>query len=181
MISSKQKSIIKNIPPDNSIKYTSAGTFFTDGKLVLCGYQPNKKLPSINGLGGKKDPNDKTYIETAIRETLEELFDIVPDKQIIKYINLKIIHKNLIIQQNYYMLVYSFEDLELILQLLNQKEITSNLYDIFPRTISDLIFFRKIDSKKNSEISHLCLLPIVTDVNIHSNLIKDITLFLLHD
>lgn len=161
---------------DTSIKYTTAGSFFTDGNLVLCGYQQNKSINNISGFGGKKELTDKTYIETAIRETLEELFNIKPDKELINIINLNIIHKKLIVIDNYYMLTYTFEDLELILQLLNKKNTISKLYDIFPLTISELIFNRKIDS--NNEISHLCLLPLKENVVINNDFIKDINYFL---
>lgn len=177
MITTTQKPILISTLSDNSIKYTSAGCFFTDEKLVLCGYQANKKNPSISGFGGKKNESDKTYIDTAIRETLEELFDIIPDKQIIKYIILKIIHKKIIVQNNYYMLVYTLDDLELILDILIQKEITSKLYDVMPRTISELIFKRKIN--EISEISHLCLLPNINKINIHHDFVQDINSFQL--
>jgi hypothetical protein len=170
----KQKSIVSIINIDSSVKYISAGSFFTDGKLVLCGYQQNKN--NISGFGGKKELADKTYIETAIRETLEELFDIKPDKEIIYLINLNIIHKKLCIIDNYHMLIYTFHDLETILQLLNKKNITSNLYEMFPLTISELILNRKIDSK--SEIFHLCLLPLKENVVINNDFIKDINYFL---
>lgn len=167
-----EKSILSSVKIDNSIQYNSAGSFFTDGNLVLCGYQLNKKIPNISGFGGKREDTDKTYIETAIRETLEELFDIIPDSEIIKLINMNLIHKKLIIQDKYYMLVYTFDDLELILTILNQKEITSKLYDIFPINITDLIFKRKFEIK--SEISHLCLLPLKENIIINNDFIQDV-------
>jgi len=147
---------------------SSAGAFFTDGKLVLCGYQKN----NISGFGGKKELTDKTYVETAIRETLEELLDIKPDKEIIYLINLNILHRMLFVQNNYNMLIYTFHDLEMILHLLNKKNITSKLYDVFPLTISELIFNRKIDT--NSEISQLCLLPLKENILINNDFINDI-------
>jgi hypothetical protein len=172
----KQKSIISTTNIDISLKYTSAGSFFTNEKLVLCGYQQNKKISNISGFGGKKELKDKTYIETAIRETLEELFDIIPDKEITNIINMNIIHKNVLIQDEYCMLTYTFDDLETILHILNKFQIKSNLYDNFPLTISELIFNRKIDSK--SEISHLCLLPLKENILIDNDFIKDINYFL---
>jgi hypothetical protein len=171
-----KKHLISTSIMDTSIQYTTAGSFFTDGNLVLCGYQRDKSINNISGFGGKKELMDKTYIETAIRETLEELFNINPDKELITIINLNIIHKKLLVIDNYYILTYTFEDLELILQLLNKKNITSNLYDIFPLTISELIFKRKLDS--TNEISQLCLLPLKENVVINNDFIKDINYFL---
>ena len=172
----KQKSILSIINIDSSVKYISAGSFFTNGNLVLCGYQKNKSINNISGFGGKKELTDKTYIETAIRETLEELFGIHPDKELINIINLNIIHKKLCVIDNYHMLTYTFEDLELILSILNKNNITSILYEIFPLTISELILNRKVDF--NNEILHLCLLPLKENVVINNDFVKDINYFL---
>jgi len=154
--------------------YDSAGILFISNNMVLGGYQKN----AISGFGGKKELSDKSYIETAIRETLEELFDIIPTSDLITMININIIHKKLIINQNYYMLVYTFEDLELILELLNKNNITSHLYDKFPVTISDLIMKRK--QNLNSEISCLCLLPLKQNISINKLFIQDINDYLFH-
>lgn len=179
MINNKvKKSILSSDNPDNSIKYNYAGSFFTDQKLVLCGYQQNKKIPNLSGFGGKKEDIDKTYIETAIRETIEELFDIKPDRDTIKYINHNVIYKRLVIQNNYYMLVYTFDDLEIMLDILHKKEITSKLYTDFPKTISELIFNRNFNVK--SEISYLCLLPLKENISINFELIQDINSVLIH-
>jgi len=157
-----------------------AGIFFTNGELVLCGYQSNKKIPNISGFGGKKEDNDKTLMHTAIRETLEELFNIKPDIELIDNIIL-IFNTNkitrLIINNDYYLVIYSFDNLELLLQLLQKNNIHSNLYDKFPSNISELIFTRKIDV--NVEISHLCLLPLKEKLKINSDFIKDINHFLV--
>lgn len=172
----KQKSVLSTTNIDRSIKYISAGSFFTDGKLVLCGYQQNKKVFNISGFGGKKELRDKSYIETAIRETIEELLNMVPDKETINNVNMNIIHKNVFIQDEYCMLTYTFDDLETILQILSKYHVKSNLYDNFPMTISELIFNRKIDPKL--EISHLCLLPLKENILIDNDFIKDINYFL---
>ena len=50
-----------------------AGIMFTDGKLVLAGY--NSKHLFISGIGGKIKENE-TPILTAVRETVEELFEL---------------------------------------------------------------------------------------------------------
>ena len=49
-----------------------AGIFFTDEKIFLCGYSQHKH--KITGIGGKKQNNELPY-ETALRETLEEIFE----------------------------------------------------------------------------------------------------------
>ena len=157
------------------MNFLGAGIFFTNGNLVLSGYQANKEIPMIGGIGGKKELNE-TYQETAIRETLEELFDIEPTKEIIKLINMNIIYKKTMIQNNYIILVHTFEDLELILLKLNQYNIISPLYDIFPTTISELILRRKYE--EDSEISHLCLLPLKENLQIDPDFNQDVHCYL---
>jgi hypothetical protein len=53
----------------------AAGIVFTNGTHILAGYQPRKKNPHISGLGGSKQ-KDESYMQTAWRETLEELFEL---------------------------------------------------------------------------------------------------------
>ena len=50
-----------------------AGIMFTDKNSVLAGYSSHKL--AITGIGGKKK-GDETAIQTAIRETVEELFEL---------------------------------------------------------------------------------------------------------
>ena len=154
-----------------------SGIFFTNGELVLCGYQSNKKIPNISGFGGKREDNDKTLIHTAIRETLEELFNIKPDIELINNIILMFNTNKTIINNDYYLIIYSFDNLELLLQLLQKNNIHSNLYDKFPSNISELIFTRKIDI--NAEISHLCLLPLKENLQLNSDFIQDINYLLV--
>ena len=111
--------------------------------------------PFIGGFGGKKEKNE-VYEETAIREMVEELFNVTNVSftliiNIKKIIPLKTLHHN-----NYYILVYTFDDLLTILAECN-KFIKSDLYEIMPTTIESLIFNRLYNEK--SEISTLCLLP----------------------
>ena len=154
--------------------FKGAGILFTNNNLFLCGYQPNKKVPIISGIGGKKELNE-TIIQTAMRETVEELFDIKINLILIDEINKHLIYKKLLYSNNYYTLIYSFDDLEILLNILN-KLIKSDLYELFPLNISDLIFKRK--SKLISEISNLCLLPLEKDLLIDSELIHDINSYL---
>ena len=156
----------------------AAGIFFTNNKLVLAGYQPNKKVPFIGGIGGKKQ-NTELYHQTAIRETLEELFDIKPSIELINTINTTILPQNVLITknpENYSILIFSFRNLEQMLQILLELNIISPLYDIFPKNISELIFNRK---DINSEITHLCLLPLKENLTIDNNFMQDIHRYLI--
>ena len=146
-----------NNSDDNIDNYVGAGCIFTNNKLILSGYQPYKKNPFISGIGGKKLENE-TYKKTALRELIEELFNI-------SNISNTIIDRLLLINpikiqyfNKYVNCIYNFNQLTHILDILNYYNTKSNLYLIFPRNIEDLIFNRNI---KNGEISHLCLLPVI--------------------
>jgi hypothetical protein len=151
--------------------YLSSGMFFTNNKLVLCGY--NIKYSEISGIGGKKE-NNETFYETAIRETLEELFEINPNIELIKKIETLIIPKQIIKSFNYVNLVYTFHDLNILLNFLNINQIQSKLYNVFPINISELIFNRKIELA--NEISHLCLLPLLSSIKISHDFSLDLQL-----
>lgn len=158
--------------------YNSAGIVFTNGTHFLAGYQPNKRKPFISGIGGSKNLAEK-FLETAIRETIEELFDvIVPCKLIFKIID-KLEPKKVIRNNDYMMVLYSFDDLKTFLKIC-YKNIKSPIYNSIPRTLDDLLFKRK--PTKTSEISQLCLLPIVDHPLelpfIDKNLVTDIKLFI---
>jgi len=154
----RKKSKDKFIYPEYA-NYRGAGCIFTDGKHILAGYQKKGSQSYISGIGGKTIDGE-TYIETAIREMIEEILDIkdVPPK-LIKIIEETIQPGHIYRNRFYINVVYSFDDLITILKILHQNGIKTNLYKCFPRTVNDLIFNRITPS--NSEISHLCILPLV--------------------
>jgi hypothetical protein len=162
-----------DIPSDNDLNnYTGAGCIFTDNILILSGYQPHKKIPYISGIGGKKQ-NNETYIITVIRELIEELFDIkdlqsnifkelsdtFPKPTHIQYTN------------NYVNCIFTFNQLNQILDILSSFNINSKLYPIFPKNVTELLFWRTI---KDGEISHLCLLPVIPNLKIDEEFNNDI-------
>lgn len=138
--------------------YSAAGCFFTDGRLFLAGYQPNKKRPCISGIGGGKKKGEAPQ-ETAIRETLEELFHIkkIPKELVNRLI--QIIPAKTTQNGSYIMYIYTFKQLEEMLGLCLASGIESSLYTSIPQTLLDLLLHRK--QNKKAEISHLCLLPLV--------------------
>ena len=167
------------------IDYTAAGSVFTDGRLILAGYQPLKRSPTISGIGGKKEEGE-AYIETAIRETIEELFEVsdIPKSLIA---DIKTVTPQRIIQNGkYIMIVYNFADLEEILKIVKKHKISSPIYDKMPVNLMDLLFNRKLmysnpDPFWKPEISHLSLLPVVNHKGVHfvdSGFIDDMPILL---
>jgi len=147
--------------------FTAAGVVFTDGRHILAGYQPKKKKPFLSGIGGGRDEGE-TFTMTAIREMIEELYEVsaIPKKTydpIYKEIVQRVIPNKIVQSGKYIMLVYTFKDLEKILKIAKRHGLTSPLYDTMPTTLMDLIFTRKsyYGADKIPEISHFAILPVV--------------------
>jgi hypothetical protein len=158
-----EKLINKNIYNEESFK--AAGCVFTDGKLLLAGYQPRKRKPFISGLGGKKEEGEN-YLDTAIRETIEELFEFksIPKELILEIKNIAPI--KIIQNGSYIIVVYTFNDLDMFLKIMSKYNLRSILYDSMPKNITELIFNRKTTYNTNNifykpEVSHLAILPLV--------------------
>jgi hypothetical protein len=148
----------------------SAGCVFTNGKVILAGYQKKKGKSIITGLGGKSKENEEVK-ETAWRETLEELFDWreVPKEILNKYTN-EIPEKT--IQTNgYVQYIYSFDVLQDLLRECTMQDMTSPLYDAFPFTITELLLRRRETGE--AEISQLAILP-MDGQTIAKHFIRDI-------
>jgi len=148
--------------------YAGAGCLFTNGVHTLAGYQPHKCTPTISGFGGKKEPEETDPFQTAVRETLEELFGL--DKNVIKAIQFPLKPKRIIQNGSYHVYVFSFADLEQMLYTLQEAGVTSPYYLYLPNTIADLIFHRRVDS--DAEIGSLCLLP-AESANISKEFLED--------
>lgn len=151
--------LVSEVTDTSETNYKSAGCFFTDGRYVLAGYQQNKLIPRISGIGGSKH-NGETPVDTALRETIEELFDIdyIPTK-LIEDIKMNVPPQSIFKNHTYRLITYNFTDIENILNIMNKHSMKSPLYYTFPTNFQELLFHRGVDG--DSEISHLALLPFV--------------------
>jgi 8-oxo-dGTP pyrophosphatase MutT (NUDIX family) len=158
----------KEVRPINS----SAGCFFTDGKLYLAGYQPKKKNPYISGIGGHVELGEDEF-EAALREVIEELLEVHPvPKDLLKELLAKCVPKRRVCNNSYTIFEFSFNDLESILKHIETHKIQSPLYNTFPTTISELVFQRLIrPALIDPEITHLVVLPFV-DHPLHNELLS---------
>lgn len=148
-----------------------AGCVFTNGKLILAGYQARKRIPMITGLGGKREGNEDP-IYTAWRETLEELFEVEKiSTNSIEYCLEKQPDK-ILESKGYIQYVFSFQVLEDILEKCREESLVSRLYETFPLTLQELLLNRKSETKE-AEISQLCLLP-MEGQTIAKHFMKDI-------
>ena len=146
-----------------------AGILFTDGKFVLAGINRDE---DISGFGGKKIATE-TPVVTAIREVLEELFEIEPTHQLIDIIIDKIEFDHLISRENYSMFVMNFYDLETICDVVMKSCIKSPVYDRMPMNVNDLMMNRK----GGKEIKEVFLLPARTNLDFDGTFLNDIYAF----
>lgn len=155
---------------NNKQKIEGAGCFFTDGQYVLAGYQPYKK--KISGIGGKRNEGE-SFHDTALRETLEELFEMHIQPALIidelKMIPFRFVYSN----SGYTNIIYTFDDLLQFLKIINKHAYKSRVYADFPLTIGDLISKRLLIP--DCEISDLILLPLIEKLAIDPLFVKDIT------
>lgn len=147
-----------------------AGILFTNGNTFLAGYKSYKG--HITGIGGKSH-GDETLIQTAIRETLEELLGITEISAFfIKLFERTLVPFKKIENSGYTHFMCDFDELTAFLAIAEIAFTFSPYYDAFPRTLQDLILKRK--NTERAEITHLTLLPYVKDLRIARHLIEDI-------
>ena len=150
-------------------EFRGAGCVFTNGDTILAGYQKKKGDIVISGLGGSREEGE-SYMDTALRETIEELFDVkeVPPKcietlkKVLKPISVR--GKEVEDWGMYITVVYTFEQLETLLKYVEKARIKSPLYDTFPKTVSDLLLERNGDKGSSpAEIAYLTIIPSDSD------------------
>lgn len=159
---------------NKKILYHGAGTIFTNNKVVICGYQrkySGNKKNFISGFGGSREGNED-YLQTAIRETIEEIYDFennsLPTKMIDEILQeIKPTHIERIVENKkgkeyiYIFLKYNLNDLQIILEIvqhyMNNSNNNSLAYDELPMSLEELLFLRK-DS--GGEIISICVLPV---------------------
>ena len=155
------------------LEFDGAGCLFTDGELVLAGYQPKKGVKLISGFGGLRKVGEN-YFVTAMREVLEELLEIKPSEQLLAILNTEFQPSRVIINGTYIVLQYNLNDIGTLLDIVARYYSHSPIYSDLPVTLVELVFRRK--HLKGMEIPHLLLLPLVNDLIIDPNFRKDIEL-----
>lgn len=156
--------------PEKTFK--GAGCVFMNKTHVLAGYQPNKKVPILSGFGGKCKGNE-SLTETALRETLEEIFHLkeIP-KALIERI-VETIQPRIIVNKGYLALVYTFDQLVEILACSKYYIGTIDIYpDHYPMSVECIIIDRVIDS--SAEVAQICILPVAKNLLIDPLLLEDI-------
>lgn len=123
---------------------------------VLMGYQPDKNM--ISGIGGKPIGNE-TSIETAFRETIEELFGLQPSKSLMEVLVNNFGFKPEVKNDSYTMFIYTIDELLHFLCVIKSYSGSSPYYTNFPTSLDSLLFDRR--TPLGVEVSHLCMVPII--------------------
>jgi hypothetical protein len=150
-----------------------AGILFTDKNMVIAGY--NSSVGQIVGIGGKSKENELPY-QTAVRETIEELFEFeYLDESVLRTLTDALNFDMCIASPDYTTFIMSFQDLEFIMHFLSFHILKSRVYPFMPRTINELLFLR-VDSD-NAELSRLVLLPCTSNIAFNNYFLSDLETF----
>jgi len=150
---------------------------FTNGSVILCGWEPQKRRGRMRGglygIGGKMEPGDRgDYRLTAAREVLEELFGLgptVPTSLIQAVAALRAERVEMV--DRYVIIHHGFTALRTIMRLVRR----SPLYPRgMPQNLEGLLLERRCDGTR-VEMAQLCLLPVVpVRLHISNELVDDI-------
>lgn len=122
--------------------WTAAGVLFTDNTYVLGGVQQCNDKHIVSGIGGSRQ-DDEPYMDTSLREMIEELFDIVEvPKSLVAILKKKLTPKVVFQTQGYITVVFTFKQLEQMLRIIVKHSLQSRLYESIPYTLHELMLYR---------------------------------------
>lgn len=161
----------KTIPYISYSDYKGAGILFTDGNLALAGIQKYNRQPAyvLSGLGGRREPSDRDWCDTAFREVVEELLGLTPS-----LVLLDTLRSNIPITPRYndgYVLIRL--DFLALFNLLRLCSFPCPHYTKRPTTLSDLLIHRIL--LPDSEIGSLALIPALSTLTIATEFLYDIS------
>jgi 8-oxo-dGTP pyrophosphatase MutT (NUDIX family) len=122
------------------------------------GYQPSKNM--ISGIGGKALDGELT-LETALRETVEELFGMPPTRWLMNGLLGYFRSRRAVQNGSYTMYIFSLHDLYDFMAIVRGFMLTSPYYPAFPETLIDLVLERR--APPDAEVTSLAIVPIVKD------------------
>lgn len=157
------------------VGYKAAGCVFTNKIVILGGHHKHKD--SISGIGGKRSDMDVDYVDTAWRETLEEIFGWVVSRELLEHVRNHMPPGKEIYyaKYKYVALCYTFDDLKYLLKILAAfPELPpTEFYERFPTRLDELLLFR-LNPHGRFEVRQLCLLPVEKHIGISNEFRADI-------
>lgn len=116
--------------------YESAGCLFHDETTFLAGFQ--RKQQRWTSFGGKKYYGETSF-HTAMRETIEELFEIQITQKTLGKLICRISLSIPTQDGSYVYYKYPYSIIFEIIQILEEDGYTSPLFQSWPRTVSQLV------------------------------------------
>jgi len=147
----------------------AAGILFIQDGLFIAAYNPVSAIWS--GIGGKIE-QDESPEQAAFRETIEELFGLIPSKPIIdtcvqEFSAIQIIERN-----TYAYIPLRFDQLKYLTAILKAHDCVSPYYTTLPDTVRDLVYQRQ--TPEDAEITNLKFVDYVHhDDDISEELLED--------
>jgi hypothetical protein len=147
-----------------------AGILFTDGNLALAGFSQHKCC--ITGIGGKPKGTEALF-QTAVRETIEELFELeeIPEA-LLALVCSSFKFDKLLCTSKYTTFVMPFSELDKLFLYLKMFDLKSKVYSVLPLNLMELLFTRV--PSNSVELSHLVLIPCTYNVGLDKSLLHDI-------
>ena len=137
------------------MNYSAAGILFQDDKNFLSGWNPS--IDSWSGFGGKRR-GFETSIETAIREVVEEIFQVNPGTDDISVLEEQLSPFDFKQNGDYVVFFMNVSSLFQISLFLEKKGYRSPLYSSFPTNVIDIVEARILPEVNTYEVTHLCFL-----------------------
>jgi hypothetical protein len=135
-----------------------AGCLFIQQGYALVGY--SQKYKHFSGFGGKQNAGE-TPIQTALRETAEELLGIDPTKTELDQLENLLEHKKLITRNNYAFLVLTIDDISVFSTVFDAR--VSPYYKTIPKNCSRFILER--NPTETAEITEMKIIKVVSASN----------------
>jgi hypothetical protein len=139
-----------NITIARGMEYESAGCLFTDKQSFLAGFQ--RKQQRWTSFGGKKYHGETAFM-TAMREVIEELFEVSITQKTLTKLICSINFSFPIQDETYIYYIYPYEVIFQLIDILYEDGYQSPLYDEWPSSLSELIHKRK--TNESSEMEHI--------------------------
>jgi hypothetical protein len=171
------KNIFKETPrfPDIT-DWHSAGILFISNNTALIGYKIINESWIVSGFGGKKEEGE-LYYQTAIRETLEELYEVPITKEVIEYVANRINVKKIVNNDGYVLMICETKQINKFILAGIHFVFDSLMYDSLPYSVLSLIGKRnEISDSEYPFIGFLPMSMILSDsspLKIDPNLISD--------
>jgi hypothetical protein len=163
--------------PNIITDWHSAGIIFTSNDTILVGFKNINENWLVSGFGGKKEDGE-LYYQTAIRETMEELYEVPITKEIIEYIANTLTIIKAVDNEGYILMICDISQLKVFMLAGINFQLDTPIYDTLPYSTLSLIGNRK--NRQFIEYKFIGFLPIsmivsnITPLNIDPNLISDI-------